>query len=181
VVAGKPSERLRWAVQTLDVGPADRVLEVGCGHGVAASLVCERLEDGRLIAIDRSERMIEMAKERNREHVESGKASFETVAIERASFGEERFDKVFAFHVSAVWKSAAAATVVREHLDPTGALYLFDKPLVARDAAGARSAAECVGDALGKRGFSAGAPLIGELESGEFVTCVIATPLTGPS
>src|ERR671935_1623129 len=42
-MAGKASERFVWAVETLEVRPADRLLEVGCGHGVAVSLVCERL------------------------------------------------------------------------------------------------------------------------------------------
>ena len=42
-MAGKASERFVWAVDTLKVRQADRLLEIGCGHGVAVSLVCERL------------------------------------------------------------------------------------------------------------------------------------------
>lgn len=45
-MASKPSERFVWAVDTLALDPADCVLEVGCGHGVAISLVCERLTSG---------------------------------------------------------------------------------------------------------------------------------------
>jgi protein-L-isoaspartate O-methyltransferase len=55
-MASKPSERFVWAVDTLAPDPADRVLEVGCGHGVAVSLVCERLTRGRITAIDRSQK-----------------------------------------------------------------------------------------------------------------------------
>src|SRR4051794_33435401 len=58
-MAGKASERVVWAVDTLEVRPADRLLEGGCGHGVAISLVCERLTTGTITAIDRSPKMIE--------------------------------------------------------------------------------------------------------------------------
>src|SRR5512132_2944287 len=94
-MASKPSERFVWAVDTLALDPADRVLEVGCGHGVAVSLVCERLTSGRITAIDRSKKMIEMAAQRNRDHVAGGRAVLKTAALEQADFGDERFDKVF--------------------------------------------------------------------------------------
>src|SRR3954470_13540484 len=98
-MASKASERLWWAGDTLALAPADRVLEIGCGHGVAVSLVCERLTSGRITAIDRSEKMIEMAAQRNRAHVAGGRAVVKTAALEEADFEGERFDKVFAFNV----------------------------------------------------------------------------------
>ena len=126
-VASKVSERFAWAVEVLEVEPGDRVLEVGCGHGVAVSLVCERLGPrGRITAIDRSEKMIAAARRRNRSHVESGRAVLEAVALEDADLGRRRFDRVFAFNVAPFWLAPKEALeVVREHLAPNGAVYVF--------------------------------------------------------
>jgi protein-L-isoaspartate O-methyltransferase len=57
-------ERVRWAVERLAVQPSDRVLEIGCGSGVAATMICERLVEGQMLAIDRSEVQIERARRR---------------------------------------------------------------------------------------------------------------------
>jgi protein-L-isoaspartate O-methyltransferase len=42
-VVGRASERLSWAAGVVAPSPSDRVLEVGCGHGVLVSLLAERL------------------------------------------------------------------------------------------------------------------------------------------
>src|SRR3954470_8280488 len=124
-MAGKASERFVWAVDTLEVRAADRLLEVGCGHGVAVSLVCERLTTGTITAIDRSPKMIEMATRRNREHVDAGRAVLEAIALEDADLGDRRFDKVFA-NVAPFWQRPEAALgAVREHLAREGAVYIF--------------------------------------------------------
>jgi ubiquinone/menaquinone biosynthesis C-methylase UbiE len=114
--------------ETLAIEPGDRILEVGCGHGVTASLVCERLTAGRFTAIDRSRKMIDMAARRNRQHVASGRARFEAAALEDADLGDERFDKVFAVHVAQFWlRPAESLGVVRKVLAPGGALHLFNQ------------------------------------------------------
>jgi SAM-dependent methyltransferase len=125
--ASKASERFLWAVETLELDPGDKVLEVGCGHGVAVSLVCERLgPGGRITAIDRSEKMIAAARRRNRVHVASGRAALQAVALEDADLGRQRFDKIFAFNVAPFWLAPKEALdVVRKHLAPRGAVYVF--------------------------------------------------------
>ena len=93
------SERQRRAVEALDIQPSDRVLELGCGHGVAASLVCERLTGGgHLTAIDRSPKMVEAAASRNAEHVAAGRAVFVCTTFEEANLDGQQFDKVFGIH-----------------------------------------------------------------------------------
>jgi ubiquinone/menaquinone biosynthesis C-methylase UbiE len=131
-MAQKMAERLVWAVETLAIDPADHVLEIGCGHGVAVSLICERLTSGKITAIDRSEVMINMARSRNSQHVASGKAVFQTVALAEADFGQERFNKIFAVHVNLFWQQPARKLVlIKKLLTPGGALYLFYQPPLA--------------------------------------------------
>ena len=124
------SKRLRAVVERPDVRPDDRVLEIGCGHGVAATLVCERLEGGRLTAIDRSEKMIQAAKRRNAAHIEAGEAEFLVADLEDFDPGDRRFDKVFAVRVGLFDRDPARARgIVEGWLAPGGAVFaFFDRP-----------------------------------------------------
>jgi SAM-dependent methyltransferase len=171
-MANKPSERLVWAVDTLTLDPADQVLEVGCGHGVAVSLVCERLTSGRITAIDRSKTMIEMAARRNRDHVARGRAVLKTVALENADFGDERFDKVFAFNVAPFWlQPNEALGIVRQHLAPDGAIYIFWDARHTQPG-GARGLADRLSERLRLAEFSVNQVLVNDLHPVPAV-CVI--------
>ena len=124
------SQRLRTIVDRLGIQPGDRVLEIGCGHGVAATLVCERLETGRLTAVDRSAKMIEAATRRNAAHVEAGRAEFIVASVEELDLGQRCFDKVFAVRVGLFHREPERARSLAERwLAPGGALHaVFDPP-----------------------------------------------------
>lgn len=124
------SGRLEAIVDQLGIRPDDHVLEIGCGHGVAASLVCERLEDGRLTAIDRSPKMIEAAARRNAAYVEAGKAEFLVMTLEDVDLGTRRFDVVFAVRVGLFHRDPERAhALVEPWLVPGGRVHgFFDPP-----------------------------------------------------
>ncbi len=126
----KAAERLVWAVRTLAVEPGDRLLEIGCGRGVAVSLVCEKLGGGTIAAIDRSPKMIEAATRRNAEHVAAGMASFQTASLDRAALDGALFDRIFAINVGLFWRRRPVheMEVLYKHLAPEGSLYLFHEP-----------------------------------------------------
>jgi SAM-dependent methyltransferase len=125
-------ERVLWAVETLALEPDDRVLEIGCGPGMAVGLICERLVGGRIVAIDRSATAIGRAAKRNAGHVAAGKAVLRTVALEELQpadvlEGRERFDKIFAMNVNLFWvrRPTRELDLIKRLLAPGGALYLF--------------------------------------------------------
>ena len=128
------SERLAAIVEQLALRPDDRVLEIGCGHGVAATLVCERLEKGRLTAVDRSPKMIEAAATRNTRIVEAGKAEFLVARLEDLDLGHRRFDVIFAVRVGLFHREPERArALVEPWLAPGGQIRtFFDPPSEAR-------------------------------------------------
>jgi cyclopropane fatty-acyl-phospholipid synthase-like methyltransferase len=152
-VADRVPERVRVAVEALAVDPGERLLEIGCGSGVAASLVCERLRGGTMLAIDRSEKQIERARRRNERHLVSGRLALAPVALADLDLGERRFDKIFAVNVNVFWTERAATEIakVSEALASGGTLLLFyESPGAAR----ARDAAERAAANLRSGGFA---------------------------
>jgi ubiquinone/menaquinone biosynthesis C-methylase UbiE len=124
------SERLRRIVEQLEIGPDERVLEIGCGHGVAATFVCERLGGGRLTAIDRSPKMIEAAARRNAAYVAAGTAEFLVSTLEELDLGDRRFDTIFAVRVGLFHREPDRARRLAERgRAPGGRLHaVFDPP-----------------------------------------------------
>jgi len=161
-------------VETLSVRPDDRVLEIGCGHGVAATLVCERLDGGTLTAIDRSRNMIDMAESRNAEHMASGRARFKAVALEHADFAGERFAKVFAVNVGLLSQQPGrTAALLEPLLASRGSAYLFAQAPGWKGHADALKFGQALAESLEANGLSTRDILVGEAPPG-LAVCVVA-------
>ncbi len=66
IMATRPSNiaRNRWTVDLLSLDPGHRVLEIGCGPGLALRACAHRLSDGCAIGIDHSAVMVQQARHR---------------------------------------------------------------------------------------------------------------------
>jgi trans-aconitate methyltransferase len=119
--------RIRWAVDLMDLQPDDQVLEIGCGPGAGAEAICERLEKGRLFAIDRSESGVDRTRRRNQKHVDAGRLTVRQIDLATLRVPVKRLTKVFAFNVNLFWvrECAAEVALLHERIVPGGSIYLF--------------------------------------------------------
>ena len=119
--------RIRWAVDLMDIQPNDNVLEIGCGPGYGAELVCERLETGKLFAIDRSESGVDRTKRRCAKYLEAGRITVRQIDLATLRVPVKRLTKVFAFNVNLFWVRDCTDEValLHERVVPGGAVYLF--------------------------------------------------------
>ena len=119
--------RIRWAVDFMDVQPADSVLEIGCGPGAAAELICSRLTTGKLFAIDRSESGVDRTKRRCAEHVASGRLTVRQIDLATLRVPVKRLTKVFAFNVNLFWvrECQDEVALLHERVLPGGSVHLF--------------------------------------------------------
>ncbi len=149
------SDRLAWVAGAVAAAPGERVLEVGCGHGVLVTLLAAAVADGRVVGVDRSARMVAAAARRNRPVVDAGRVRLVAAPLVDADLGDERFDAVVACNVRAFWTPPAPEwDVVGRVLTPGGrvvvAFSLMDPSAEPRLVAGLARVA-------GSRGFAVSA------------------------
>ena len=116
IMARSNRELGAWAVSLLDLGPDDRVLEVGFGPGVAARMVLERVPGGFLVGVDASEEMVRQATKRNARAVNEGRADLKHADVSEllgsgSPFGRpsgEPFDALLSINSVPFWDEPVA-------------------------------------------------------------------------
>ena len=100
----RASDRIRDFVEALPLRPGLRVLEIGCGPGVAARLVAARVAPGQVLAIERSATAVAQARAACAAEIASGLLMARQCAVENFTLepGEAPFDLAFAMRVGAL-------------------------------------------------------------------------------
>ena len=99
----KISKRLLEIVDALPIKNGMRILEIGCGPGVAAREIANRIENVYVLAIDRSAKAIEQAIKNSQAEIKQGRLKFIQSKIEEFELPENEtlFDIAFAVRVGA--------------------------------------------------------------------------------
>jgi ubiquinone/menaquinone biosynthesis C-methylase UbiE len=91
--------RARWTVQQLKLAPDDRVLEVGCGPGVALRACLKILKSGEAVGVDHSDVMIDQARRRNSRAVRKKRLRLVVGTINDLPPDEPPFGKILSINV----------------------------------------------------------------------------------
>lgn len=156
--------RNRWAVGLLDVQPDERVLELGCGPGVALAALAERAVSGLVVGVDHSPVMISQAQRLNAAAVATCRvrllrSSVEDLLLDPAEPEpplDEPFDAVLAVNNVGFWTEPDRCLIgVRRLLRPAGRIALVSQPRSpGATAATSRAAGSELADLLAQAGFT---------------------------
>jgi SAM-dependent methyltransferase len=122
IMSHRPSnkERNRWTVELIAPEQDARVLEIGCGPGLALAAMCGRITTGRIVGLDHSPLMLRQAARRNRHAIEEGRLQLHLGGLDALAAFSGDFDVVYSINVAMFWRDRSAAlrglrSVMRPH------------------------------------------------------------------
>ena len=119
------SQNLR-VMDALCIEPADRILDVGCGHGRSLTELAARAPRGHIVGADPSDLMIEIAEQRNRPLIKAARVDVIHSGVESLPFPDGVFDKALCVHVLYFWKDIETSLrEIARVLKPGGRLGLL--------------------------------------------------------
>jgi SAM-dependent methyltransferase len=130
-MAHRPSnrQRNRWVVSLLDVQPADRVLEIGFGPGVAIAELA-RAGAGHVYGIDHSAVMLRQASRRNAAAIGAGRVTLRNASADQLPPGlGGPFDVILAVNSLGFWPAPGERLAeLRQRLAPGGRIAIVSQP-----------------------------------------------------
>jgi len=178
VMGHRPSniQRNRWVVSLLAVQPADIVLEIGFGPGIAIAELRRRIGPaGHIYGIDHSYVMLQQATARNRAAIRSGQVTLRQASVEAlpTTAIDGPFDAILAVNSVGFWPAPIKNLEdLRRWLKPGGRIAVASQPRTGRRGITPAEVAREITDLLEPAGFIQ--PRIEHLDLEPPVVCVIA-------
>jgi SAM-dependent methyltransferase len=130
-MAHRPSnrQRSRWVVSLLDIRPADRVLELGFGPGVAIAALA-RAGAAHVYGVDHSGVMLRQASKRNAAAIRAGRVTLIKASADQLPPGlDGPFDAILAVNSLGFWPAPGQRLAeLRRRLAPGGRLAIASQP-----------------------------------------------------
>ncbi len=90
----------RLAIAAIDVQPNDRVLELGFGPGCGIADLAKQVSQGRVLGIDQSPEMLELATRANHHAIKHGLVQLHLGRFEALPYNDASINKVLAINVA---------------------------------------------------------------------------------
>jgi SAM-dependent methyltransferase len=138
IMAHRASNKLRnrWTVGLLKLESSHQVLEVGSGPGIALAEAAEHLTSGRVVGLDFSKTMQDMATKKNRQAIRDGRVRLVIGSAEELDQATDKaldgpFDHIFGINVVMFWKNPISTfKLLGQRLSSTGQLTFTFQPRV---------------------------------------------------
>ena len=109
IMARETWDKNRRAIEAIEVKERDCVLDIGCGHGRSLTALAALARKGRVVGVDPSELMAEIAVRRNRGLVRARSVEVRIATADALPFPDAAFDKAMCVHVVYFWTDLDAA------------------------------------------------------------------------
>ncbi|HJP72616.1 MAG TPA: methyltransferase domain-containing protein [Pseudonocardiaceae bacterium] len=122
-------QRNKWVVALLDIQPADRVLEIGFGPGIAIAELARYATEGRVFGADHSDVMVRQASRRNAAAIRAGRVELVQASVDALPRFAEPLDAILAVNTAGMWPDPPRRLAeLRDLLRPGGRIALVSQP-----------------------------------------------------
>lgn len=129
LMASVGAEKNKWTVSLLDIEKDDYVLEIGFGPGLGLHAVSKIVQEGKIVGIDYSEKMLKQAFKRNKVAIQNGQMELIQADVQNLPFFDFTFDKVFTINSIIFWdKPIVALSAIREMMSENGIIAVTVQP-----------------------------------------------------
>ncbi len=124
IMARGNADMARLTLDMLQPEPAERVLEIGFGPGVAIELLAEHVTAGLVAGVDPSQVMLNQAVRRNRQAIVTGRIDLRLGSSDHIPWADGTFDRACSINNVMLWNLRTDVREVRRVLRQAGRLVI---------------------------------------------------------